>query len=152
MFESISSSLQKVFQRFGQSRRLTEDNMQEGLREIRTALLEADVNFKVARDLIKEVTERAKGEEVVQSVTPGQMIVKIFQDVLTEMMGSTESGIQFDDLTLGGDYSDSLAYGHSKLANVLFANELARRFELQVKMMQTAEENARQGASIMDPV
>jgi len=95
MFESISKSLQNVFQKFGKGSRITEENIQEGLREIRTALLEADVNFKVARDLIKEVTQRAVGEEVIKSVTPGQMIVKIFQDVLTEMMGPTESKIEF---------------------------------------------------------
>jgi signal recognition particle subunit SRP54 len=95
MFDSISTSLQKVFQKFGRGGRLTEQNIQEGLREIRTALLEADVNFKVARDLIKEVTKRAVGEEVIKSVTPGQMIVKIFQDVLTEMMGPTSSKIEF---------------------------------------------------------
>ena len=97
MFDSISSSLQKVFQKFGKERRLTEENMQEGLREIRTALLEADVNFKVARDLIKEVKARAVGEEVVKSVTPAQMIIKIFQDVLTEMMGPTASQVEFAD-------------------------------------------------------
>jgi signal recognition particle subunit SRP54 len=95
MFESISNSLQKVFQQFGRNRRLTEENIQEGLREIRTALLEADVNFKVARDLIKEVTRRSLGEEVIRSVTPGQMIVKVFQDVLTEMMGPSEAKIVF---------------------------------------------------------
>ena len=67
MFESISNSLQKVFERFSGARRLTAENIQEGLREIRTALLEADVNFKVAKDLIRKVTEKAVGEEVVRS-------------------------------------------------------------------------------------
>jgi signal recognition particle subunit SRP54 len=86
-----------VFQKLGRGGRLTEDNIKEGLREIRTALLEADVHFTVARDLIKEVTQRAVGEEVVRSVTPGQMIVKIFQDVLVEMMGPTQSAIAFAD-------------------------------------------------------
>jgi len=95
MFDSISSSLQSVFQKFSKNRRLSEDNMREGLREIRAALLEADVNFKVARDLIKEVQDRAVGEEVIKSVTPAQMIIKIFHEVLTEMMGPTESSIEF---------------------------------------------------------
>jgi signal recognition particle subunit SRP54 len=95
MFESISNALQNAFQKLGRKGRLTESNIQEGLREIRTALLEADVNFKVARDLIKEVTQRAVGEEVIKSVTPGQMIIKIFQDVLTEMMGPSESAVAF---------------------------------------------------------
>ncbi len=95
MFDSISSSLQKVFQKLSGKRRLTEDNIKDGLREIRTALLEADVNFKVARELIKRVTEKAVGEEIIQSVTAGQLIVKIFQDELTDMMGSTGEGISF---------------------------------------------------------
>ncbi len=95
MFESISGSLQKVFEKFSGRKRLTADNIKEGLREIRTALLEADVNFKVAKDLIKKVSAKAEGEEVIQSVTPGQMIVKIFQDELTELMGPEGVGIGF---------------------------------------------------------
>lgn len=85
MFETISQSLQSVFARFGGGR-LSEGNIKEGLREIRQALLEADVNFNVAKDLIQEVTDRAVGEELVDSVRPDQQIVKIFQDVLTEAM------------------------------------------------------------------
>lgn len=85
MFESISESLQSAFARF-RGTRLTESNIQDGLRQIRQALLEADVHFMVAKDLIAQVTERAVGEKVVDSVRPEQQIVKIFQDVLTEMM------------------------------------------------------------------
>jgi len=95
MFESISGSLQKVFQKFSGRRRISEENIKDGLREIRTALLEADVNFRVAKDLIKRVSKKAVGEEVISSVTPGQMIVKIFQDELTEMMGPEGEGISF---------------------------------------------------------
>ncbi|MBI4880071.1 MAG: signal recognition particle protein [Planctomycetes bacterium] len=86
MFDSISQSLQSVFARLGKGGRLTEKNIQEGLREIRQALLEADVNFKVAKDLIASVTERAVGEKVIESIRPAQQIVKIFHDVLTEAM------------------------------------------------------------------
>lgn len=85
LFETISQSLQSVFSRFGGGR-LSESNIKDGLREIRQALLEADVNFTVAKELIQEVTERAVGEQLVESVRPGQQIVKIFQDVLTEAM------------------------------------------------------------------
>lgn len=85
MFETISQSLQKVFGRFSGGR-LTESNIQDGLREIRQALLEADVHFTVAKDLIQAVSDRAVGEQVIDSVTPGQQIVKIFHDVLTEAM------------------------------------------------------------------
>ena len=86
LFDSISQNLQSVFSRFGRGGRLTEKNVQDGLREIRQALLEADVNFKVARDLIKEVSERAVGDKVIESVQPGQQIIKIFHDVLAEAM------------------------------------------------------------------
>jgi signal recognition particle subunit SRP54 len=86
LFETITSSLQSVFSRFARGGKLTEDNIHEGLREIRQALLEADVNFKVAKDLIQQVTERAIGQKVIESVRPEQQIVKIFQDVLTEFM------------------------------------------------------------------
>src|SRR5262245_32398680 len=97
MFESIQNSLQRIFARFGGGSRLTEDNIKDGLREIRTALLEADVHFKVARDLIAEVSEKAVGEDVIKSVTPGQMIVKIFADVLTDKMGPKAPSIPFAD-------------------------------------------------------
>ncbi len=89
MFDSISQSLQSVFARLGKGGRLTEKNIQEGLREIRQALLEADVNFKVAKDLIASVTERAVGEKVIESIRPAQQIVKIFHDVLTEAMAGS---------------------------------------------------------------
>ena len=95
MFESLQKSLQKVFSRLGKGGRLNEANVTEGLREIRTALLEADVNFKVAKELIKEVTDRAVGEKVVDEVRPDQQIVKIFQDVLTEKLGEKAPAIPF---------------------------------------------------------
>ncbi len=86
MFDSITQSLQNVFSRFSRSGKLSEDNIHEGLREIRQALLEADVNFKVAKDLIQQVTDRAVGQKVIESVRPDQQIVKIFHDVLAEFM------------------------------------------------------------------
>jgi len=86
VFDSISQSLQSVFSRFGRGGRITEQNMREGLREIRQALLEADVNFKVARELIEEVGQRALGAKVIESVQPGQQIIKIFHDVLAQAM------------------------------------------------------------------
>lgn len=88
MFESINQNLQKVFARFQRGGKLTDGNIQDGLREIRQALLDADVHFKVAKDLIDEVTNRAVGEKVIESVTPAQQIVKIFHDVLTAAMAS----------------------------------------------------------------
>lgn len=86
LFDSITQSLQSVFSRFARGGALSEDNIKDGLREIRQALLEADVHFKVAKDLIQQVTDRAVGQKVIESVRPAQQIVKIFHDVLTEFM------------------------------------------------------------------
>ncbi len=97
MFESITKSLTTVFDRFRGRGRLTKENIQDGLREIRTALLEADVNYKVVKDLIQRVTEKAVGEEVLQSVTPGQQIVKIIYDELVHLMGPVGQPITFQE-------------------------------------------------------
>jgi signal recognition particle subunit SRP54 len=86
VFESLSNALQRVFSAWGKERQLTAENVRAGLEEIRKALLEADVHFEVARDLIAEVTKRAVGQEVIGSVQPAQQIVKVFSDVLTEAM------------------------------------------------------------------
>jgi signal recognition particle subunit SRP54 len=86
VFESLSNALQRVFSAWGKERLLTAENVRAGLEEIRAALLDADVHFEVARDLIAEVTQRAVGQEVIGSVQPAQQIVKIFSDVLTEAM------------------------------------------------------------------
>ena len=98
MFESIASSLESVFKKLRGQGALSEKNIQDGLREVRRALLEADVNFQVARDFIKNVTERAIGQEVIRSVTPGQQIVKIVHDELVKLMGPVDATVpKFDD-------------------------------------------------------
>jgi signal recognition particle subunit SRP54 len=93
MFESLSERLKAALKAFTRRGQLNEKNIAEGLREVRTALLEADVNFKVARDFINRVQERAVGQEVVKSVTPGQQIVKIVYDELIQLMGPADSAI-----------------------------------------------------------
>jgi signal recognition particle subunit SRP54 len=95
MFESISDRLKSALSVFHKSGRLTEQNIRDGMREVRKALLEADVQFDVVRSFIKDVTEKAVGEEVLKTVRPGQMIVKIVHDELTQLMGPTDSGINF---------------------------------------------------------
>ncbi len=97
MFESITKSLEAVFDRLRGRGRLTKENIQEGLREVRTALLEADVNYKVVKDLIQKVSEKAVGEEVLQSVTPGQQIVKIIYDELVSLMGPVGQPLTFHE-------------------------------------------------------
>ncbi|MEQ8763093.1 MAG: signal recognition particle protein [Planctomycetota bacterium] len=94
MFESISKSLDSVFARFKKKGGvLTEENIQEGLREIRQALLEADVNFKVAKGFIKKIQEKAVGAEVLKSVSPGQQLVKVVHDELAILMGEKAAPI-----------------------------------------------------------
>lgn len=89
MFDSLSARLQGVFDRLGGRGRLTEDNIQEALREVRVALLEADVNFKVVRAFVDRVRAKAVGSEVLQSLTPAQQVVKIVRDELVELLGGS---------------------------------------------------------------
>ncbi len=97
MFEALSERLKAALHHFTSRGQLNEKNIQEGLRLVRTALLEADVNYKVARDFIQRVQERAVGQEVIQSVTPGQQIVKIVYDELIELMGAADPSIPIND-------------------------------------------------------
>jgi len=91
MFEALSEKLNGVFSRFNSKGRLTEKDVEEGLREVRLALLEADVNFKVARDFIQRVRERSVGAEVLESLSPGQQIVKIVHEEMTRILGGESS-------------------------------------------------------------
>ena len=91
MFESLGEKLSNAFKRFRSKGKLTEADVKAGMREIKLALLEADVNFKVVRDFIKIVSERAVGTEVLESLLPAQQIVKIVNEELTRLMGGTQS-------------------------------------------------------------
>lgn len=91
MFESLGEKLSNAFKRFRNKGKLTEADVKAGMREIKLALLEADVNFKVVRDFIKIVSERAVGSEVLESLLPAQQIVKIVNEELTNLMGGTQS-------------------------------------------------------------
>ena len=86
MFDSLSSKLGAVFQKLSNRGRLTDKDIDEALKEVRVALLEADVNFKVAREFVAKVKERCMGSEVLQGLNPGQQVVKIVNDVLTEVL------------------------------------------------------------------
>jgi signal recognition particle subunit SRP54 len=89
MLDSLSAKLQSIFDRLGGRGRLSEDNIQEALREIRVALLEADVNFKVVRGFIDRVREKAVGQDVLKSLTPAQQVVKVVHDELVELLGGS---------------------------------------------------------------
>lgn len=95
MFESLAEKLEGIFKKLKGRGVLNEESVNAALREIRMALLEADVNFKVVKDFIEEVRGRAVGKEVLESLTPGQQVVKIVHDRLVELMGSTSANIKF---------------------------------------------------------
>ena len=90
-FEGLNERLSAAFKRLRAKGKLTEADVRSAMREVRLALLEADVNYKVAKDFTNKVTERAIGQDVMQSLTPAQMVIKIVDEELTELMGSTES-------------------------------------------------------------
>lgn len=93
MFDSLSERLNLVFKRLKGHGRLSEENIQEGLREVRLALLEADVNFKVVKDFIARVKEKAIGQDVMESLTPAQQVIKIVRDELVLLLGGYNQGI-----------------------------------------------------------
>ncbi len=91
MFDSLSDKLANAFKKFKNKGKLSESDVKEGMREIKLALLEADVNFKVVREFVKTVSERAVGAEVLESLVPAQQIVKIVNDELINLMGGSQS-------------------------------------------------------------
>src|SRR6516165_3993323 len=94
MFDSLSGKLQNAFRNLRGLGKISEANVSDSLREVRMALLEADVNFKVARDFIERVKTKSIGAEVVQSIQPGQQIIKIIHDELVDLLGSANAGIE----------------------------------------------------------
>ncbi len=92
-FDSLSEKLQNAFKKLRGKGKISESDVREGMREIKLALLEADVNFKVVKDFVAKVTERAVGAEVLQSLTPGQQVIKIVNEELTSLMGGSNSKI-----------------------------------------------------------
>ena len=94
-FEGVSEKLQAVFRRLNSRGKLNESDVKEAMREIKLALLEADVNFMVVKDFVKIVTDRAVGSEVLESLTPGQQVVKIVNEELTRLMGGEHAKLEF---------------------------------------------------------
>jgi signal recognition particle subunit SRP54 len=93
MFDSLSEKLDSVFKRLRGHGTLTENNISDGLREVRMALLEADVHFKVVKQFVADIKERAMGQEVMTSLTPGQQVIKIVNDELARLMGGRHEGL-----------------------------------------------------------
>ncbi|MBQ8042779.1 MAG: signal recognition particle protein [Clostridia bacterium] len=124
MFESLSDKLQNIARKLKGTARITEKDLKEMLREVKLALLEADVNYMVVKTFIKAIEEKALGEDVMKSLTPGQQVVKIVKDELTKMLGGTDSKINISSnpptvimlIGLQGSGKTTLA---GKLANYL---------------------------------
>jgi signal recognition particle subunit SRP54 len=126
MFDSLSSKLQNAFKNLRGLGKISEANASDALREVRMALLEADVNFKVARDFIERVKTKALGAEVIQSIQPGQQIVKIISDELVELLGSQNAA-----LNLSGSPSCILMVGLHGSGKTTSSGKLARLLHKQ---------------------
>ena len=92
-FEGLSDKLNNVFKKLRSKGRLTESDVREAMREVRLALLEADVNFKVVKDFVKTVTDKAIGTDILESLTPAQQVVKLVNDELCALMGGSQSRV-----------------------------------------------------------
>ncbi len=94
-FEGISSRLQAITRKLGGKARITESDLKEVMREVKLALLEADVNYKIVKEFVSSVEQKALGQDVLKSLTPGQQVIKIVRDEMTELLGGTLSKINF---------------------------------------------------------
>jgi signal recognition particle subunit SRP54 len=94
-FEGLSTRLQDITRKLKGKARITESDLKEVMREVKLALLEADVNFKIVKEFVNTVQEKALGQDVLKSLTPGQQVIKIVRDEMTELLGGTLSKINF---------------------------------------------------------
>ena len=128
MFDSLTQKLQSAFKNLRGLGKISEENISESLREVRLALLDADVNFKVARDFIERVKSKALGQQVIQSIQPGQQIIKIIYDELVELLGSSNSTLQ-----LAGNPACVLMAGLHGSGKTTSSGKLARLLHKQAR-------------------
>jgi signal recognition particle subunit SRP54 len=123
MFDSLSGKLQNAFRNLRGLGKISEENVSDALREVRMALLEADVNFKVARDFIERVKTKSIGAEVVQSIQPGQQIIKLIHDELVDLLGSSNASLELSGnpscLLMAGLHGSGKTTSSGKLARLL---------------------------------
>jgi signal recognition particle subunit SRP54 len=123
MFDTLSGKLQNAFKNLRGLGKISEVNITDSLREVRLALLEADVNFKVARDFIERVKTKSLGQEVIQSIQPGQQIIKIIHDELVELLGSANAGLNLAGnpacVLMAGLHGSGKTTSSAKLAKLL---------------------------------
>ncbi len=129
-FDSLTEKLQNVFKNLRSKGRLTEDDVKEALKEIKRALLAADVNFKVVKDFIKNVQERAIGQDVMNGLNPGQMVIKIVNEELVKLMGSETTEIK---LQPGNSVTVILMAGLQGAGKTTTTAKLAGKFKLKGK-------------------
>ena len=123
-FEGLSSRLQEITRKLRGKARITESDLKEMLREVKLALLEADVNYKIVKEFISSIQEKALGQDVMKSLTPGQQVIKIVKDEMVELLGGTESKINFTSnpptvIMLVGLQGSGKTTTAGKLANLL---------------------------------
>ena len=129
-FDSLTEKLQNVFKKLRRKGRLTEDDVKAALREVKMALLEADVNFKVVKNFVKSVQERAVGQDVMSGLNPGQMVIKIVNDELVNLMGSETTEIKFQP---GSQKTVIMMMGLQGAGKTTTTAKLAGKFKLKGK-------------------
>ena len=129
-FDSLTEKLQNVFKNLRSKGRLTEDDVKAALREVKMALLEADVNFKVVKNFVKSVQERAVGQDVMSGLNPGQMVIKIVNDELVNLMGSETTDIKFQP---GSQKTVIMMMGLQGAGKTTTTAKLAGKFKLKGK-------------------
>ena len=129
-FDSLTEKLQNVFKNLRSKGRLTEDDLKAALREVKMALLEADVNFKVVKNFVKSVQERAVGQDVMSGLNPGQMVIKIVNDELVNLMGSETTEIKFQP---GSQKTVIMMMGLQGAGKTTTTAKLAGKFKLKGK-------------------
>lgn len=129
-FDNLADKLQNIFKNLRGKGRLTESDVKAALKEVRMALLEADVNFKVVKQFVKSVEERAIGQDVMQSLTPGQMVIKIVNEEMISLMGSEKTDIA---LKSGSEITVIMMAGLQGAGKTTTTAKLAGKFKLQGK-------------------
>ena len=131
-FDSLSDKLQNIFKNLRGKGRLSEADVKAALKEVKMALLEADVNFKVVKNFIKSVEERAIGQDVMSSLTPGQMVIKIVNEEMISLMGSETTEIK---LKSGNEITIIMMAGLQGAGKTTTTAKLAGKFKEKVKSL-----------------
>ena len=126
MFDSLSGRLQNVFKNLRGLGTISESNVADALRDVRLALLEADVNFKVAKDFVESVKQKALGQQVIQSIQPGQQMIKLIHDELVGLLGSENAALEY-----GSGISSVLMCGLHGSGKTTSSGKLARWLQKQ---------------------